>query len=1762
MSPDGQRLYWKVFALVNDALKDGSTYWNEAMWSNNTVTLKPTTTNAWTYNSATGRYETESFCPYFKDIYGYTGRNAISCVDQNGKRVGTVRFLGSGMFESFRISLTEAEYTQLQKTGGTLTATVQFRGYVQKATRYIYNGIKWKQPTAMIQLDGSERTRNLAVTATVKQNLANVYVQKVEENTNISLSDGFEFDIYEWNKNSKAYTKLGSLTWKKPYYTNDSLKLPITVINQGKFKVVETKADASHKVGWSKEFVATSNNLNIYLTATNEPNPSKVKIIKTGSDTGKALAGAEFTLYKDKDCTDPVKVDGKAVTVTSGTDGVAETAQFVRTQTSYWVKETKAPDGYKLAEEPKQVVVPAGGTGTVRFEDERSQYRVKVVKTCTQDKSYLEGAVYGVYSERSCSSLSLLTKVGPTGTGGVAVSDPIDYDPNVTEIYLKELVAPKYHKLSSTVYTLKVSSAIENGGVVTLDATDEVQTTTVLIHKVDEDGKGLAGAEFTLYKDEACTIEVIKKIGPTNGSGNAESKTFHPTQDTYYLKETRQPTNYPAQPDKVYKVSVQDGKATAGIEYTVTNTNKIQIVAYKYEVGSGTKKPLRGAEFTIYSDAACKNRIATMEPTNSLGYVKSGTFAYTGPYCYVKETKAPAGYKLSSEVKKVDVSNVVKDGTIPSVAFYDEPYDVTVEVLKVDADDGTTPLEGATFAICTSDTANNGNKVAEGTTGKDGKLTLSFHPTQESYWLIETKHPDGYTGTKEKKQINISDTREGTVVKKFKVTNKKRINTFPLEVNKSIEDVNGPLILPEIQFEVCVRDKATGEIRVLKEFWTDTSGHAYVDDIEYIEDVNTEYYLKEIGYKFDEDSPPPPWIPDFNKDYCKQWIGRTFSFTPNGIKLVELTIKNAKPTTLESKIRIRKVDNNGKPLKGAIFRIYTDQDCKTLVRETNPTDDNGYTEVTMDYGNNWNRRYFVKEFKYPDGGPWQELTDPKEVFLTSAGNGAVTDVEFVNTPEKPSLTIYKYDSETGKPLQGAEFNIKFFGIDNTAAKAVWKTNEDGIIEIPQGDYLFTYGGLTIGKEFIITEITAPNGYKLASPVTATLKAGENRIEIADNPKTYDLEITKLDSNRGRVAGVVFGIYPTRDCKEEDRLALVTTNESGIAKVSVSGKDGSTYKNVWIREEYVPDEYVLDSEPRYKQLALEQTNTISFVNERVTDIPIEIYKYAIKTDATQTALSGIHFYLNRTNTTTITDESIDLGTTNSNGYIHKQLENVEPGDYYLVETDAPSIYTNPVNPRKITLKAGNSNHFVVANVYSTSKWHSLKIKKVDANTKDPLAGVVFEVYADAKCTKLIETLSATDENGYAYSSVYGDDTLSHVWVKERSDTVPYGYKVKNTPLEVSVSSDSSGYIERTIENTPMKKRLRIKKVDSYTGNPLEGAQFTLYADIACTVEIAESMQTGSDGTTDFVDIPVAYEKVYIKETMAPKGYDFDATPREVILTNDTITQTITWENSRKWTAVKIYKTNPWEHSISGVKFEVYKDPECTEKVVEAGTFTTDGSGTAESRVFPYTQDTYYVKEVSAPDYYAANIGRVFPVKVEVLDDPKNTSKVSSIEIMNDNSVDKITVIKKAKGTEKPIKGAIFEIYHDKTSTSPQGIIGPTDENGKATAKTTRSVFGTRYYLKEVYVPAPYKLSDEWIEVNVSNSTCSAEVTVYNETEPSKISLTKTDASSGEKLAGAVFGAYLSQQDAKMARTSSLKSDRHPPAALPYQKNLPQRLPPTT
>ncbi len=65
------------------------------------------------------------------------------------------------------------------------------------------------------------------------------------------------------------------------------------------------------------------------------------------------------------------------------------------------------------------------------------------------------------------------------------------------------------------------------------------------------------------------------------------------------------------------KQTVKTGVTKGGIEYTVPNSNKIQVGVYKYELGSGKSKPLAGAEYTLYSDAACTKRVVKLGPTST-----------------------------------------------------------------------------------------------------------------------------------------------------------------------------------------------------------------------------------------------------------------------------------------------------------------------------------------------------------------------------------------------------------------------------------------------------------------------------------------------------------------------------------------------------------------------------------------------------------------------------------------------------------------------------------------------------------------------------------------------------------------------------------------------------------------------------------------------------------------------------------------------------------------------------------------------------------------------------------------------------------------------------------------------------------------------------------------------------------------------------------------------------------------------------------------
>lgn len=107
---------------------------------------------------------------------------------------------------------------------------------------------------------------------------------------------------------------------------------------------------------------------------------------------------------------------------------------------------------------------------------------------------------------------------------------------------------------------------------------------------------------------------------------------------------------------------------------------------------------LSGAIYTVYSDKSCTKSVATLT-TNAKG--NTGTVELVAGTYYVKETKAPKGYKLDKNVHAL----TVKSGKTAILKVSDVPKadTVLVEITKIDMESeksvpqGTASLEGAEF---------------------------------------------------------------------------------------------------------------------------------------------------------------------------------------------------------------------------------------------------------------------------------------------------------------------------------------------------------------------------------------------------------------------------------------------------------------------------------------------------------------------------------------------------------------------------------------------------------------------------------------------------------------------------------------------------------------------------------------------------------------------------------------------------------------------------------------------------------------------------------------------------------------------------------------------------------------------------------------------------------------------------------------------------------------------------------------------------------
>ncbi len=532
----------------------------------------------------------------------------------------------------------------------------------------------------------------------------------------------------------------------------------------------------------------------------------------------------------------------------------------------------------------------------------------------------------------------------------------------------------------------------------------------------------------------------------------------------------------------------------------------------------------------------------------------------------------------------------------------------------------------------------------------------------------------------------------------------------------------------------------------------------------------------------------------------------------------ELIIKNRHKPSLE----ILKIDSVTKqPLEGVSFRVQI-KNGKTLGEYRTDAAGRIYLE------NIDPELYVVTEVKAPDG--YILLTGSKEALVEW---GKTTTLQFENQPRNPIL-VKKVDTKTGEPLAGAKFRVE-------------KSNGERM-----GDFVTNSAGFFVAPDleagtYTVYETAAPAGYILdKTPQTAVLRPnGTTTLEFSNKPLA-GLQIKKVDAVTGLpMKGVEFKITKLNS----EPVGIYVTDDAGLIFVP-------DMKEGWyvVTETRTLDGYKLDNALRNVEVASDKLNLVEYRNQPYPHLQL------VKIDAeTKAPIEGVRFK--------VSDRlGRELGTfsTNKLGQIH--LTGMEQGTYYVQEVEAKPGYVLDSTVQEVSLLWGKTTKLEIPN----TPLGTLRIKKIDSETKQPLFGAVFNLY-DLKGNLLGEY--TTDNRGI----IEFPKEVQAGKYKLKEVKAPAGYVLDEMPKTIEVKAGET--LELEILNKPMRGQIQIVKTAAEnntitrdkTGALLEGAVFEIYN---TRLEVVDRITTDSRGLAVSKELPIG---VYgIKEIAAPKYYFTDGT----------------------------------------------------------------------------------------------------------------------------------------------------------------------------------------------------------------------------------------------------------------------------------------------
>ena len=543
------------------------------------------------------------------------------------------------------------------------------------------------------------------------------------------VGDGYKFVKATGKDGSYSFTDLASQA--TDLTPNGKGDIDVTGLPEGDYEWREISTADGYMISSKKAITVTADKTakTEFVNKTSAPDKGKITIHKRDAETRADLAGAKFEVAAAEDiyvgngyCIYP---KGTVIdTITTGTDGIAETTKAIYKGYSYTVTEIEAPKGYSISDEPTQTIklVEQQAEFVVDFDNEQNTIPFEITKTDISTGELIPDCTFEILNENNEQVIT-----GTTDENGIA-----HFQLAIGKYFYREISAPDIYEIDDTPYPFEIT---ENDDIVKAEMTNKKKSGSIKVTKTTTGNLNIEGIKFfaTGISD---TNKDLKFEATTNENGVAMFDKL--VIGKYVITEdgSTVPAAYLTADEQEVTVEYNE---TA--EVKVTNEEKTGTVqVHKRTEG---QKNIEGITFYLRGTSDSGREINIPATTDKDGVAVFENVPI-GTYSIIEdEETVPYGYLVADE-KEV---TVIYSETVDAEIINNEQTG-TIKVHK--RTEGDLNISGITFYL--KGTSDSGREInIPATTDKDGVAVFENVPVG-TYMVIEDEKtvPYGYLVAAEK----------------------------------------------------------------------------------------------------------------------------------------------------------------------------------------------------------------------------------------------------------------------------------------------------------------------------------------------------------------------------------------------------------------------------------------------------------------------------------------------------------------------------------------------------------------------------------------------------------------------------------------------------------------------------------------------------------------------------------------------------------------------------------------------------------------------------------------------------------------------------------------------------------------------------------------------------------------------------------------------------------------------------------------------------